>query len=194
MSAPFSPQAAPGEEISTALALVNTVVEPRGERIDLVPDGPSLAGWLRSRGLKTGRGPAIADGDLDRMRELRAAIRAAFLARAAGRRPPRGVLTRINAAAALVARSPQLAWDDNGPAQRTRWARAERPVDLALAQIAADAIATLLDDRGERLRLCQAHGCNRMFIADHRRRRWCSRTCGDRVRVARHHRKVSRGP
>jgi len=192
MSGVFSPPPAPGENVSTALALVNTQVEPRGEKVDLLPDGRALAGWLRSRGLRAGRGGAIAEGDLDRMRQLRAAIRSAFLARAARQRPPRGALKQINDAAALVPRSPRLAWDDDGPAPRTRWARGARPVDLALAQIAADAIATLLHDRGERLRLCEAHGCNRMFIADHRRRRWCSRTCGDRVRVARHHRKVSR--
>jgi len=174
-----------------ALALVNTEVEPRGERVDLVPDGLALAGWFRSRGLKPGAGAAITRRDLERMRQLRAAIRAAFLARAAGRRPPRTVLQEINDAAGLVARSPQLKWDEGGPTQTTRWERGARPVDLALAQIAANAIATLLGDRGERLRLCEAHGCGRMFIADHGRRRWCSRACGDRVRVARHHRKVS---
>jgi predicted RNA-binding Zn ribbon-like protein len=34
---------------------------------------------------------------------------------------------------------------------------------------------------------CEAHGCARIFFRTHGRRRWCSNTCGDRVRVARHY-------
>ena len=188
----ISPPPAPGEDASTALALVNTEVEPRGETVDLLPDGRRLAGWLRARGLTERRLAAIADEDLERMRQLRAAIRTAFTARAMGRRPPRGALTTINEAAALVACTPRLRWLESGPAQEIVWVEPARVTDVAFAEIAVNAITTLIGDRGDRLRLCEAHGCNRMFVADHRRRRWCSRSCGDRVRVARHHRKRSR--
>jgi predicted RNA-binding Zn ribbon-like protein len=186
----IGPSPAPGEDISAALALINTEVEPRGEKVDLLPDGRTLAAWLRAHGLTRNRAASIADADLDRMRELRAAIRAAFTARAAGRRPSHAAMKAINLAAAQVASTPRLRWIDSKPAQETVWAAEARPTDVAFAKIAADAISTLLGDRGDRLRLCEAHGCNRMFIADHRRRRWCSRTCGDRVRVARHSHKI----
>ena len=191
MPAQITAAPAPGEELSTALALVNTEVEPRGEKVDLVPDGPSFVDWLRVRGLRAGRLGVITDGDLEQMRELRSAIRAAFLARAAGRAPSRAAIRQINEAAGLVPTTPRLRWDDDGPRRETHWAKGARPNDRALAEIAVSAITTLLGDRGGRLRLCEAHGCNRMFIADHRRRRWCSRACGDRVRVARHYRRAN---
>lgn len=192
MPEPISPLPAPGEEASMALALVNTEVAPRGKRLDLLPDGRTLGIWLRARGL-TGRGvAAISEDDLERMRQLRAAIRTAFTARAAGRRPPPSAIASINDAGARVPSMPRLRWTDCGPAQDTVWAPSARVIDAAFAEIAANAISTLLGDRGDRLRLCEAHGCNRMFIVDHRRRRWCSRTCGDRVRVARHYHRLNR--
>lgn len=187
----MGPPPAPGEDVSTALALVNTEVEPRGEKVDLVPDGRRLAHWLHAQGLTDNSGAVISDEDLDRMRELRAAIRAAFTARAGGRRPSAAAMMTINAAAALAASWPRLRWKDGGPLREVVWAEGARPSEVAFAEIAANAISTMLGDRGDRLRLCQAHGCRRMFIADHRRRRWCSRTCGDRVRVARHYRKLN---
>jgi predicted RNA-binding Zn ribbon-like protein len=187
----ISPPPAPGEGTSWALALVNTEIEPRGRPVDLLPDGRALADWLRARGLKAGRSALMVDEDLGRVRELRTAIRVAFTARAVGRRPPRAAIAAINSAAALVGSTPRLRWNDAGPGLETVWDRGSRPGDVALAEIAADAIDALVGDRGGRLRLCEAHGCNRMFIQDHRRRRWCSRACGDRVRVARHYRKTT---
>lgn len=192
MPTQFSLPPAPGEDMSTALSLVNTQIEPRGEKVDLLPDGRTLAGWLRARGLTSRRSAAVPDEDLERMRKLRAAIRTAFTARAAGRRPPRAAMATINEAAAMVPSTPRLRWNDSGPVQETVWSEGARVADVAFAEIAVNAISTLLGDRGDRLRLCEAHNCNRMFIADHRRRRWCCRTCGDRVRVARHYRRLNR--
>ena len=185
----ISPPPAPGEGTSSALALVNTEIEPRGRAVDLLPDGRTLSDWLRARGLKAGRSALIANEDLSRVRELRTAIRAAFTARAAGRRPPRTAIAAINSAAALVTSTPRLRWSEDRPEFQKVWDQGSPAGDVALAEIAADAIDVILGDRGDRLRLCEAHGCNRMFIQDHRRRRWCSRACGDRVRVARHYRK-----
>lgn len=192
MPEPISPPPAPGEDASVALALVNTEVEPRGAPVDLLPDARTLAGWLRVRALTGRREVAVTDEDLEHMRRLRTAVRTAFMARAAGRRLPRGAMAAINQSAALVASTPRLCWIDGGPVRQVVWAAGAAATDEAFARIAVNAISTLIGDRADRLRLCEAHGCNRMFIAEHRRRRWCSRTCGDRVRVARHHRKRSR--
>jgi predicted RNA-binding Zn ribbon-like protein len=193
MSAGIDPPPAPGEDGSIALALVNTEIEPRGRPLDLLPDDRALARWMAARGLARNRRILISEPDLDRMRRLRAAIRAAFTAKAAGQRPSRAVLRSINDASALVPCSARVRWDDRGPRRETRWPDGLESMDVALAKIATDAIETLSGDSGERLRRCEAHGCNRLFIADHRRRRWCSRACGDRVRVARHYRKRRAG-
>ncbi len=191
MPKPISLPPAPGEDTSTALALVNTEIEPRGERVDLLPDGRSLGEWMRAQGLRSGRAAVIPDEDLDRMRRLRSAVRAVFMARAMGGRPPRSALTTINGAVARVPSTARLRWNQGGPTEETIWPEGAEATEVAFAELAASAIRTLLPDRGDRLRLCEAHGCNRMFIADHRRRRWCSRACGDRVRAARHYRKLS---
>jgi len=58
----------------------------------------------------------------------------------------------------------------------------------ALATVAADAIDVVCGYRAPMLRRCEAHGCRRLFFREHARRRWCSTTCGDRVRAARHYR------
>jgi len=57
---------------------------------------------------------------------------------------------------------------------------------VALAAIATDAIKVATGPRGQLLHRCEAHGCIRIFLREHARRRWCSNTCGDRVRAARH--------
>jgi predicted RNA-binding Zn ribbon-like protein len=188
-----SPPPAPGEDRSVALALVNTEIEPRGERLDLLPDGAALARWLRSRHLPTERAAAIQPSDLDRFRELRGAARVLFLACADGRRATRSALNTINSASALAPRATRLSWKGATPHGEAVWPADARAIEIALASVAQDAIATALGPSGRQLRACEAHGCIRLFIRDHGRRRWCSRACGDRVRVARHYRKMHRG-
>jgi predicted RNA-binding Zn ribbon-like protein len=186
----MSPSPAPGEDRSVALALVNTEVAQRGEPVDLIGDGDALAEWLHRHELPAPRPSAIGDPGVARMRSLRTAIRALFTARTAGTRAPRSALAEINRAASLTPRVPRLTWDENGPRRATSWPADAEPFEIALATIADDAIATVLGATGERLRACEAHGCTRLFIQDHGRRRWCSRTCGDRVRFARHYRRT----
>lgn len=186
----MSPSLAPGEDRSVALALVNTELTPRGRTVDLLEDSSSLARWLRDHRLPAPAAGAIGEADIAHVRALRAAIRAVFAARAAHTRAPRAAVADVNRAAALVARVPRLVWGPGGPRRATTWPVAAAPLEIALATIADDAIATVLGTDAQRLRACEAHGCNRLFIQDHGRRRWCSRTCGDRVRFARYYRKV----
>jgi predicted RNA-binding Zn ribbon-like protein len=186
------PPPAPGEDRSVALALVNTEIEARGERLDLITDGAALARWLRAHGLPMEPAAAIEPGDLERVRELRSAVRLTFLACTEGRRVPQSALRTINSASALASRAPRLSWRGGGLRRETIWPPGARAVNIALASLAEDAMATVLGPSRAQLRACEAHGCIRLFIRDHGRRRWCSRACGDRVRVARHYRKVHR--
>jgi predicted RNA-binding Zn ribbon-like protein len=185
-----APAPAPGEERSLGLALVNTELAYRGEPVDLLGDREAAAGWLTARGLAVPGLPGVDEADVDRLRRLRAAIRAAFLARIAGTALDEASLDVLNVASAGGPRAPQLTWEDGGPEREWASPAAGGGLEVAAATIAADAIAVVSGELGETLRACEAHGCVRIFLQDHGRRRWCSRTCGDRVRVARHYEKT----
>jgi predicted RNA-binding Zn ribbon-like protein len=187
-----TPSPAPGEEHSIGLALVNTEVVHRGEPLDLLVGAGAVPGWLEARGLDWPRGSEITRGETERLRGLRAAIRAAFVARIEGRPLDPGSLETLNAASAAGPRTPQLSWASDGPELDWATPREGTGLDVALATIAADAIDVVSSPLGALLRACEAHGCVRLFLQDHGRRRWCSRTCGDRVRVARHYEKARR--
>jgi predicted RNA-binding Zn ribbon-like protein len=184
-----APPPAPGEERSRALALVNTALEPRGRPLELLPDARALLAWLQTHGITPPRSTWLGVDGLERVQELRAAIRAVFTARARRQAPPAGALDTINVAARLAAPVSQLRWTASGP-ERTNMPLGEaEPGDAVLAQLAVDAIDTVTGETADQLRCCEAPGCNRLFLAGHHRRRWCSRACGDRARVARHYRK-----
>jgi predicted RNA-binding Zn ribbon-like protein len=188
----LTPSPAPGEARSLGLALVNTELAERGEPVDLLDDGPSAETWLAVHGFDRAGSPAIGEPELDALRRLRAAVRAAFVARIAGTPLDPGKLDLLNAASAAEPRAPQLSWDAGGPQLEWAGPRPAAGIDVAAARIAADAIELVSGPLGGALRSCDAHGCVRLFLKDHGRRRWCSRTCGDRVRVARHYAKTRR--
>ena len=62
-----------------------------------------------------------------------------------------------------------------------------RPVNAALAQVAAEAQQLLTRRDPVVLHACNAPGCVLYFARTHPRREWCSVTCGNRARAARHY-------
>jgi predicted RNA-binding Zn ribbon-like protein len=60
------------------------------------------------------------------------------------------------------------------------------PDAAVIGAVARSAIELLSGRDRDRLRVCAAHGCERLFLARGRRQQWCSPACGNRVRVARH--------
>jgi predicted RNA-binding Zn ribbon-like protein len=184
------PAPAPGEEQSISLALVNTELTSRGAAVDLLADGRALVRWLRARTLPAPAASAITDDDLARMRELRQAVRAVLVARVERTRPPRSALGALNDAVALAPAVPRLSWGAEGPRREVTWPLDAAPLDVASAAIATDAVTSVFGRTGERMRACRAHGCRRLFIQDHGRRQWCCSACGDRVRFARHYRRM----
>jgi predicted RNA-binding Zn ribbon-like protein len=165
--------AAPGEERSLALALVNT------QRVGDVDDLDDPLPWLHAHGLRV---TSVADAGP--LTGLRAAVRELLAALAEDRTPDPAAVDAVNAAARADAAAPQLTWAA-GP--RREW-RSTRPgsVEEAVATLARDAIDVAGGDLGRLVRPCEAHGCVRFYLREHARRRWCSTTCGDRVRAARH--------
>ncbi|MFF3488386.1 CGNR zinc finger domain-containing protein [Streptomyces sp. NPDC002701] len=55
------------------------------------------------------------------------------------------------------------------------------------AALARAAVAFLAGPDRRRLRACHAPRCVRYFLQDHPRQEWCTPSCGNRARVARHH-------
>ena len=67
---------------------------------------------------------------------------------------------------------------------------ATSPTRVALAELAHDSIDLLTGSGATKLRACQAPGCVFYFVRSHPRREWCSETCGNRARAARHYRRI----
>jgi predicted RNA-binding Zn ribbon-like protein len=182
--APLPP--APGEDISVALALVNSLTAGPAGTADQLATPADIARWFRTSGLGSVTAAHVSPADIGALTELRAAIRELFAAAADEREPDVSAVSLINADARLVLGAPALRWSAGPPQQR--W-QAERPDTAAnaLALIARDAIEIVCGPLGPVIHHCEAHGCARIFFRTHGRRRWCSNTCGDRVRVARHY-------
>jgi predicted RNA-binding Zn ribbon-like protein len=83
---------------------------------------------------------------------------------------------------------PQLALAD-GVLLESSWNECSA-VTAGLARVAQESIALLGGADAAKLRACYAPGCVLYFVKTHPRREWCSVTCGNRARAARHYDKV----
>ena len=83
--------------------------------------------------------------------------------------------------AQLVVRGGRLHRDRPAPTSPTR---------VALAELTHDAIDVLTGPGATELRACRAPGCVFYFVRSNPRREWCSETCGNRARAARHYRRI----
>jgi len=83
---------------------------------------------------------------------------------------------------------PQLTFTDGTFHETT--AGGDSAVVVELARIARESIALLGGPDAAKLRACHAPGCVLYFLKTHPRREWCSVTCGNRARAARHYERV----
>ncbi|MEV5607677.1 CGNR zinc finger domain-containing protein [Streptomyces sp. NPDC052225] len=160
-----------------------------------------LTAWVRAHAdmLPVGEDFTADDAVLERVRAVRAAVRALFARAVRPAEPsPADVrrllpvpeaLARLNAAAALVPAVPVLDWADGDPAPAARDTAvvAAPDTDLLVTVLARAAIGFLTGDDRHRLRACHAPRCVRYFLKEHPRQEWCKPSCGNRARVARHH-------
>jgi len=168
-----------------AVDLVNTTILERGRPRDLLTTARDLAAWLaferdRLRLEKVPTEIRLAD-----FHGLRDALRQTFTAVVRGRRPPAGALEAINRASRRQPIALQLDWPGRGAPRVSKSAPGTRAPD-PLAAVARSAIELLGGPARERLRACANPTCVLFFVADNRRRLYCSASCGNRVRVARH--------
>jgi predicted RNA-binding Zn ribbon-like protein len=92
----------------------------------------------------------------------------------------------VNSLAATAPVWPILTWANDADPQRGL-GNASSPGQVLVAEIARETIRLLAEAGGNPLRACLAPGCVLYFVQDHPRREWCSPTCGNRARQARHY-------
>ena len=183
--------------LKDGLAFVNTLEFDRGRVIEHLPDAATSMVWfhdhslLHAETLTSETDRLLADvgaGErtLKRVHRVRAAIRD-LLAATVDRRPPgTRELDEVNKALRfhyvtyLVPAPDGVSLDHKHEGD---------PVEGALARLAESVARELTQGRPERLRVCENEECRWIFLdtSHSGKRKWCDmRTCGNRVKVARH--------
>ena len=172
-----------GKELAVDFANTVTVVRP-GEELDGLATEVDLERWLELERDRVGESPRV---DLQEFRQLRDAVRRLMTAAAQGDELPAPAVATVNRASRAAPRFAQLR---DGTAVDE--SRARTRADDVLGAIATSAIELLGGpDRGL-IRVCGAPRCGLYFLADRERRQWCSPSCGNRARVARHYARRAR--
>lgn len=161
--------------------LANTRYETSSERIDVLDEPALAARWFAHQAQRFPvPTPALFTTAL--LADLRA-VRDATRGMLSSEHGPGGAVETLNRAAARacgrVELSDDRAWSirHHGPA-----------ADVLVAAVASAAIAFLADEGARRVRRCERPGCPMLFAASHRSRRFCHRTCAQRLRQARYYR------
>ncbi len=166
--------------------LANTlVVHEDADTVDFLVTPGGLSDWLELESERLEGWAPVTESDLSESRALRAAVRELFGALLSGSAPPEGGVREINAASARAPTYPELDCSGAEPQVHTR--SAAPASSASLAAVARSTIDLAGGPARERLRVCKAPGCPRLFVATNPRRRWCSEPCGNRARVARHY-------
>jgi predicted RNA-binding Zn ribbon-like protein len=177
-----------GEPI-LAVDLINTVAapgSPAGE--DLLSTDPGAEAWWRMQRARMPRGNLPEIGAL---RRLRSALRDMIEALLEDRPIRKASVSDLNFFMQSAPTSVRLEVAGSELRVQPHWHR-EFGGNPLLAFIATQA-ATFLADPAQvsRLRRCANPACSMIFIAANPRRSWCAPgVCGNRVRVARHHRRA----
>lgn len=160
---------------STWLNLLATRGQSFGARPIERLSSPEAAGrWLSLIGYPAR--VAVTPADLDRLRQLREALRDVAMAAVAGRDPAPAAHAHVHA----VASTPP----DLGPSDSS--ARSF-PVETALSMIAIQALVTLQGPDRMLLKECAESDCRWVFLDTSHRRHWCpSPACASRGRVRAH--------
>jgi len=177
-----------GEPI-VAVDLINTVAAPGSPaEDDLLSADPGAEAWWRIQSARVPRGDLP---DIGGLRRLRSALREMIEALVDDRPVSKASVSDLNFFMQSTPVSTRLQVTGAGLRADTHWHR-EFGGNPRLAFIATQAAAFLADPaQVSRLRRCANPACSMIFIAVNSRRSWCAPgVCGNRVRVARHHRRA----
>jgi predicted RNA-binding Zn ribbon-like protein len=168
--------------------LINTAFADAGQPYDALASTQDLSEWLRVNREQFGvpLPAASTTADLMEYRQLRQALRDAFTATVNGVSPNASDLTLLNKISARAPQFAQLDWT-----RKTRRMRMDNVSENAhvnaLGTVARSAIELLSGPDVDRIERCHRPGCVLLFLKDRRDSQWCSATCGNRARVARHY-------
>ena len=177
------PEAAPGG-LELVREFVNTAELEAGT--ELLSDPAALRAWLAERGL-IGARERLGEGDLERARSVREALRALLEVRGSGAAVGAAALRALN-------RSPQHAL------MRVAFAADGTPslepvgdgLDRALARLFAAIERASVEGTLDRLKICSDSGCRWAFYdrSKNRSRNWCDMaTCGNRAKAREYRRR-----
>jgi predicted RNA-binding Zn ribbon-like protein len=179
-----------GESI-VAVDLINTVAAP-GSPVpdDLLAAGGAVRAWWKTEEKRLPGGELPDVGELCR---LRSALRELIGSLVDGHPAPVAAISELNVFMDSAPTSMELLLTKAGLSLRPRWHQ-DSAGSAQLAFIATEAAQFLSDPaQAARLRRCANPACSMIFIAINPRRSWCAAgVCGNRVRVARHHRRQGR--
>jgi predicted RNA-binding Zn ribbon-like protein len=186
--------------------LMNTIWADRGGVHDALGETAGAMAWLRAAAPRLGLAiePDTADdSDIGHLGRQLVALRDALRqlaaeatgdprpVAAAAASPLSHAVSAVNRASAAAPRWPALLWaPGDTPAQLTR--TSGPAAAAAVSVIAEQAISLFSQDSRLQLRACLAPGCVLYFLKDHPRREWCSASCGNRARAARHYQRHRR--
>jgi predicted RNA-binding Zn ribbon-like protein len=177
-----------GEPI-VAVDLINTGAAP-GSAVtdDLLSAERGAAAWWQ---IERARVPGGSLPDIHALRWLRSALRDVIVALLDDRPVPQAAVSDLNFFTHSAPASTRLRLTGTGLLAETHW-HGEYGGNPRLAFIATQAAAFLSDpSKVSKLRRCANPACSMIFIALNPRRSWCAPgVCGNRVRVARHHRRT----
>ncbi|MGH9035698.1 MAG: CGNR zinc finger domain-containing protein [Acidimicrobiia bacterium] len=164
--------------VVTAVDLVNTLDYITGT--DELTEPEHLAQFLQAH-RDSYRRP-VTDDDVAAVRDLRDRLRSCFVQ---GDEP--AVVAQLNALLAEASALPQMS-DHDGEPWHLHFTPPESSLVAHMAAEAAMGLAIVIRDQGlDRLRVCTAIGCSRVFVdtSRNRSRRYCDpSTCGNRTNVA----------
>jgi len=177
-----------------AIELYNTVYAVGGSAVDGLTDQASAEEWLERLAQRLPRADVPA-GTWPAVGELvkpRGAVRAALQAAIEGHPQDPAVLEIVNGFSARAPRSPLARRRTDGHAEAATDLHGASRADVVIGAFAQSAIELLTGPRRDDVRACGAPGCILIFVKDHPRREWCSNSCGNRARQARHYHRTRR--
>jgi predicted RNA-binding Zn ribbon-like protein len=164
--------------VVTAVDLVNTLDYISGN--DELTEPEDLTAFLQAHRDSYRR--EVTATDVAEVRSLRDQLRSAFVMD-----DETAVVNLLNTLLAGASALPQLS-DHDGEPWHLHFTPPESSLVAHMAAEAAMGLAIVIRDRGlDRLRLCSATGCSRVFVdtSRNRSRRYCDpATCGNRTNVA----------